>query len=246
MTQVIEGIDILVQVMDEDDVKKKCNYQLSGEAWTCNLEGESSRLAEFLGDKPNALSEAELTKYKWPSQAHHLIPHLTLLKHNVSKWLETSNVLFNDTYYNVDHKNNGKWMPYASSLPEWKTGSSTPEDKKSNRELMFKVMKLSQIQLHQSRHSSSNRYGIGEAPYKERVAQYLDKIRNNGTSHYAGEGKCDICDDKKKANKFPARENTVLYMDRASSLIEKDINKCKIFVSRIAAEFEETEGFNYE
>lgn len=246
MAQVGEGVAILVQEMDEDDAKKKCNYKPSDEGWVCKLEGESSTLAKFLGDKPDAISEVELTKYKWPSQAHHLIPHLTLIKHNVSKWLKAGDVLFNDTYYNVDHENNGKWMPYASSLPEWKVGATSAVDKKNNKELMFKVMRLSQIQLHQSKHSSSNRYGIGEAPYKERVIQYLDKIRNNGTSHYVGTRKCEICTEKKQTNKYPARENTVRFVDRASSLIEKDINKCKIFVSRIAAEFQDIEGFDDE
>jgi hypothetical protein len=36
----------------------------------------------------------------------------------------------------------------------------------------------------------------------------------------------------------------VRYVDRASSLIEKDIDTCLIFVSRIAAEFAEAGGFD--
>jgi len=39
-----------------------------------------------------------------------------------------------------------------------------------------------------------------------------------------------------------SRDNSVRYVDKASSFIEKDIKGCKIFVSRIAAEFVETGG----
>jgi len=166
-----------------------------------------------------------------------LIPHLQLKDHPVSKWLKESSFLYADTKYNVDHSNNGKWMPYASSLPEW----TTTTDKKT---LMFKVMRLANIQLHQSRHSSGNAYGVGEAPYKQRVAEYLDKIRSNSVSHYAGNPKCDDCDGEKQSGKYPPRNNTVRHVDKASSCIEKDIIECRIFVSRIAAEFAEAGGFS--
>ena len=236
-----EGVAILADFMEEDE---KCDYKPEKTEWKANLSDSGKSLAEYLGSKPHAGNEAELSDTSWPSQAHHLIPHLTLKSHLVAKWLKTGDYLFSDTYYNVDHTNNGKWMPYASSLPEWIKGATRKADIEKNRILMFKVMGLAKIQLHQGRHSSSDRYGIGEAPYKDRVKQYLKKIKNNAVSHYAGDRSCEDCKSNKYNNKYPPRENTVKYVDKASELIEKDIDKCKIFVSRIAAEFAETGGFN--
>jgi len=236
MTDIGEGIGVLLKFMEDD---KKCDFKPKDNKWTANLEGSSTTLAGNLGNKPDASSEAELSVAKWPSQAHHLIPHLTLKRHPVADWLKEGKKLFGDTKYNVDHEKNGKWMPSASSLPEWKTGTAAKK-----RKLMFKIMQLSKIQLHQSRHSGKNRYGIGEVPYHRRVTQYLKKIKDNATSHYAGKRKCEDCIGKAQKNKYPPRENTVRYVDKASELIEKDINTCRIFVSRIAAEFAETGGFD--
>lgn len=236
MTQVGEGVAILAKAMDKDE---KCDFKPDKTTWKANLDGSGTALGVYLKNKPNAASESELSSTNWPSQAHHLIPHLTLKKHAVKDFLKKDKIIYDDTKYNVDHQNNGKWMPYASSLPEWKKAS-----KKKKRELMFKVMSLSRIQLHQGKHSSSDRYGIGEAPYKKRVEQYLDKIRNNAASHYKGPKACEDCKSKKQANKCPPRDNTVRYVDKASKLIEKDINKSRIFVSKIAAEYAQTVGFD--
>lgn len=236
-----ESVAILADFMEEDE---KCDYKPDETEWKANLSGSGEALAGYLGSKPHANNEAELSNTLWPSQAHHLIPHLTLKSHPVAKWLKTGDYLFSDTYYNVDHVNNGKWMPYASSLPEWVKGATRKVDIEKNRALMFKVMRLAKIQLHQGKHSSSNRYGIGEAPYKDRVKQYLKKIKNNAVSHYAGNRSCKDCKSNKYNDKYPPRENTVKYVDEASKLIKKDINECKIFVSRIAAEFAETGGFD--
>ncbi len=241
MTNVLDGMAVLSALMFKE---QKCEYKPKDDNWNVNLEGSGEALAASLGNKPNAVSEATLSSTAWPSQAHHLIPHLTLKSHPLAKWLKTGDNLFADTYYNVDHKNNGKWMPYASRLPEWVTGATRKADVDKNRELMFKVMRLAKIQMHQGRHSSSNRYGIGEAPYKERVKQYLKKIKNNAVSHYAGKRPCDDCKGKENADKYPPRSNTVRYVDKASECIEQDINTCKIFVSRIAAEFAEAGGFS--
>lgn len=238
-----EGVAKLVVIMEKGE---KCDYKPDKTEWKANLSGSGKALAGYLGNKPHASSEATLSNASWPSQAHHLIPHLTIKSHLVAKWLKTSDYLFSDTYYNVDHRNNGKWMPYASSLPEWVKGATRKADIEKNRVLMFKVMGLAKIQLHQGKHSSSNRYGIGETSYKKRVAQYLDKIRNNATSHYAGTPECSDCGEKKQSGKYPPRKNTVKYVDKASELIEEDIDCCRIFVSRIAAEFTEVGGFSLE
>ena len=63
-------------------------------------------------------------------------------------------------------------------------------------------------------------------------------------SHYAGKRPCKDCEAGNKSGKFPARGNTVRYVDKASSFIEKDIDCCRIFVAKIAAEFAELGGFN--
>jgi A nuclease family of the HNH/ENDO VII superfamily with conserved AHH len=228
----------LIAFMVNLDKTEKCNFKPDQTKWNANLEGSSTALAVSLGNKPHANTESELTSSKWPSQAHHLIPHLTLIAHSVADWLKKDRRIYQDTKYNVDHKNNGKWMPYASSLPEWATGTETQK-----RALMFKIMGLAKIQMHQGKHSSSNTYGIAIRPYKARVKDYLDAIKNHAVSHYAGANPCADCKGNKKANKYPPTENTVRYVDKASSLLEKDINACRIFVSRIAAEFALAGGF---
>lgn len=239
MTQSTLAI-ALVKFMDKSN---KCTYKPVATKWRANLTGNSTTLASNLGAKPHASRESQLTKKRWPSQAHHLLPHKTLKEHPVAKWLKKGKKIYADTKYNVDHKNNGKWMPYASGLQEWVTGARKVADLKSNEKLIYKVMRLSNIQLHQGRHSGSNQYGIGDAPYKERVKLYLKKINQHSISHYAGTNKCTDCSGKKQSGKYPPRENMVRYVDRASTYIEKDINYCRIFVSKIAAEYQATVGF---
>jgi hypothetical protein len=128
-------------------------------------------------------------------------------------------------------------MPYGSDLAEWKSAKA-----KKRRALLFKLMKLSGIQVHQGPHSRKNEYGVGIMPYKARVAEYLDKIDEKGSSHFAQPKPCGDCTSNK--GKYPPRDNTVSFVDRASTLIEKDINLCLIFVSRIAAEFALEVGFD--
>ena len=131
-------------------------------------------------------------------------------------------------------------------LPEWKTGATSAKDIAQNKTLMFKVMELAQIQLHQGRHSASNRYDIGDQAYKKRVKDYLAKINENAMSHFAGVCKCQDCSGKEQAGKYPPRDNTVRYVDKASELIKGDINGLRIFVSSIAAEFAQCGGFILE
>jgi hypothetical protein len=232
MSQVGELVKYL-----EDDKKNKCEFKPDETTWTANLKVSSDTLGTNLDNKPDSKNESQLSSSDWPSQAHHLIPHLTIADHDVKDFLKTGDILYGDTKYNVDHKNNGKWMPYASSRPEWKIYNS-----KKKRALMYKVMGLAGIQLHQEPHSKKNKYGIGDDAYKQRVTTYLDKIQNNGASHFAKPNPCQDC--KENINKYPPRNNTVRYVDRASSLIEKDIDNCRIFVSRRVAEFAEAGGFN--
>jgi hypothetical protein len=96
--------------------------------------------------------------------------------------------------------------------------------------------------LHQS-YDEYKRFGVGEVGYLKRVDQYLDKIKENAVSHFAGPFECKDCSSKKQKGKYPPRANTIRYFDKASELIEKDINKCRIFVSEAASAFHEEIGF---
>lgn len=242
MTQVGEAVLVAMLAADEKD--GKCEFQPDQKQWKANLDGDAATLGRNMGNQPeNATKEADLSASCWPSQAHHLIPHLTLKSHRVAQWLKEGSVLYGDTRYDVDHRNNGKWMPYASNLAEWRTAAATPAQVAHNRSLMFKVMQLAQIQMHQGKHSGSNTYGIGECAYKECVKKYLDKIANHAVSHYKKQPPCEDCKGKKQADKLPPRDNMVRYVDKASALLEQDINCCRIFVSRIAAEFAQAGGF---
>jgi hypothetical protein len=238
MTEVGEAV--MVELLQEQD-QEKCDFKPDKQNWTANLDGNSTALEGYLGNKPNANKESELSSDNWPSQAHHLIPHVTLKEHAVAMWLKKtgSSIMWGDTFYNVDHENNGVWLPYASALPEWKRYGA-----KRRRELMFKVMRLSGLQLHQGPHSGSNRYEVGEQPYKACVIKYLDKIKQNAVSHYKKKPPCKDCQSKSDNGKVPPRANTVRCVDMASELILDDIQELRIFVSRIAAEFAQCEGFD--
>ena len=209
MAQVKEPFAALNKAMDK---KQKCEYDAATPTWSCNLDGSSTTLGKNTpGEPTDASQESQLSASRWPSQAHHLIPHKQLKGHQLSKWLKADGNLFADTKYNVDHKNNGKWMPYASKLKEWK--GATPTKK---RNLMFKVMRLANIQLHQGRHSRSDKYRIGVTAYKARVDEYLNRIRDNAVSHVKGQSSskkkkkpCTDCQNKKQGKKFPPRNNTL-------------------------------------
>ena len=118
MTEIGEGIVELEKFMESD---VKCNYKPDKEEWKANLDGSSTALGENLGKKPDAKSAKDLSGNNWPSQAHHLIPWKQLKAHPVAGWLSVDakdSQIFDDTFYNVDHKNNGKWMPYASRMED--------------------------------------------------------------------------------------------------------------------------------
>lgn len=229
--EIKEGVATLATFVHED--QEECSYEPEATTWKANLDGDSKTLGRRLRNKPDASRKAELSATNWPSQAHHIIPHDQLAKHGMKNWLKKGTMLWADTQYDVDHANNGMWMPFASKLPEWKTGSA-----EERRELMLEIMRLAKLQIHQGRHSMKNAYGIGIAPYKARVASYLDKIRDATLSHYAGERPCKDCQGKAKAGRFPPRNNTVVLVDMASGHLEREIRNGSIFVSKIAAELE--------
>ncbi len=174
--QVGEGVAKLVGFMEED--KKKCDYKPKQTNWKAKLSGSGTKLGESMGNKPYASCVDELSRASFPSQAHHLIPNASLNPnakgahesppHSVHELLIKGELLFADTDYDINHKNNGKWMPYAHALDEWITGATRKADKAQNKELMFNVMEIAQIQMHQGSHSHS-RFGVGEVGYLTRA-----------------------------------------------------------------------------
>ncbi|MCH9687513.1 MAG: AHH domain-containing protein [Deltaproteobacteria bacterium] len=227
----------------------KCEYKPSEVQWKCKLEGDSSALRDNMKThcgilepgKPTTV--AGLSSISWPSQAHHLIPHQQLKPHPVASWLTKSPAsgearLYHDNHYSVDHGLNGKFMPYSSALSEWSSADAT-----TRKQLSEQVMEAAGMQLHQGPHSTKG-YGVGEVGYKTRVKQYLDRIHLSSVSHYADPA-CDDCKGKQQDGKYPARRNVVRFVDRASGLLEVDINRGHIFVSKRAATYANQGGIMY-
>lgn len=241
MTEIGEGLAILLAQLAKEE---PCDHKPADRSWKCNLEGDSAALRKNIEKhcgvpEPKQVDSIDDVGYtSWPSQAHHLIPWQQLKKHPITMWLaEKPPVggpkLFEDAAYDVDHGRNGKFMPYASRLREWKKASAS-----ERRKLAKRVMGAAGMQLHQGPHSF-RRYGTGEAGYKTRVKEYLDRLRNAAMSHYAPidpDLACKDCTSKEQNGKYPARQNTVRQMDRVSELLEVDLVLGRIFVSRRAAD----------
>jgi hypothetical protein len=236
VTQVGEGVVVVVALMQQP---QKCEYKPPNTNWKCKLEGSSESLSKNITDhcyvvKPaTPTSVTGVSSRSWPCQAHHLIPWQQLQKHDVTQWVAMSPPkapakLLADSNYSVDYGNNGKFMPYASSLSEWSTANTAKK-----RQLVEAVMSAAGIQLHQGPHSYKS-YGVGEDGYKTRVAEYLDRINMNGLDHIQV---CEDCKAKSSDGKVPPRLNIVDFLDKASERLEVDINLGRVFVSRRAAEF---------
>lgn len=247
MTQVGEMVAVLIAKMTNDT---KCDYEPDEFTWKCNLSGDGGKLRANI-EKHCGIPEprkvdsiADVSYGAWPSQAHHLIPWQTLEKHKVIQWVaksppKGSSQVFADAGYDVDHGNNGKFMPYSSALEEWKSANAT-----QRTELSREVMARAAMQLHQGPHSTKG-YGVGECGYKTRVGEYLDAINNHASSHYADPLPCPDCEGKKQGGKYPPRRNIVNYIDGASTYLEIDINLCRIYVSSRAAGFGADGGIMY-
>jgi len=265
MTDVGEKVAVFMAA-DENEIK--CEYEPEDKGWEADLAGSGKKLGDNLGSKPDATCKKEVSSTSFPSQAHHLIPTSRLnpdakgasktRPHEIHNFLVEGDVLYSDTNYDINSKNNGKWMPYAHRLKEWvpKTevtartaGLTKAESKKlkiqileDNTDLMSLVMQKSNIQIHQGSHSYE-KYGKGESGYLTRVNLYLDKVSNNAISHFAGERPCEDCNGKANDGLYPPRSNTVRFVEKVSSFIEADINQCRIFVSEAASNFHEDYGF---
>lgn len=240
MTQLGEAI--LIAFLKSDNEKAKCAFKPDETTWKANLQGKSSRLRVSLKDNEptRPASKADLSSSVFHAQAHHLIPHDHLREHAVHHWLQKGDAITGDTRYDVDHRNNGVWLPYAYHLPEWIPMAQAWQDAtgaklQANGDLKHEVMRKTRRQLHQGSHSETEDYGAGDAAYHEQVSKYLDKIRNNAASHYKLSPPCPDCEPKKDGKKLPPRDNTVRHVDKASAMLLRDIRRNRIFVSEAAA-----------
>jgi hypothetical protein len=236
-------VKLPVGVAQAQTPEVKCEFKPPGPPeWVCDLNGDAGRLGDNLSEyvpRPAPCArEADLSFECWPYQTHHLIPWQQLQKHPVTQWLAKTppgkgipKKLYGDTDYCVDSWENGKFMPYASSLPEW-DGASTAEKLRLRR----RVMQLARMQLHQGPHSFSA-YAAGEAGYKTRVAEYLNAVTRTANEHYTKDPPCDDCKNNERKGKLAPRRNVVREIHKVSQQLEVDINLGKIFVSRHAAEY---------
>jgi hypothetical protein len=224
--------------------KYKCAHTDDKPGWKCNLEGETSGhlTSNIPRDKkipepiwPPSNGSLTLASCKagnpgvWPSQAHHLIPWKQLKPHRVTSFLaeappEAPAKIWADNNYSVNHGNNGKFMPFASNLLDWGTA-------KDQQKVAEDLMDLVTIQLHQSRHSHTQ-YDGAKQGYKTRVERYLKEIADPAMKH---PDNCDECKGKKNGDKWPPRAGMVAFVDKASALLEQDIDDMDIFVSQRAA-----------
>lgn len=176
-------------------------------------------------------SLAECRPAVFPHQAHHLIPWKQLENHRTSTLLaktrpKLGQQIIHDAHYSVNHGNNGKFMPYASDLPEWKVASVV-----NKARIAEDLMNAVGIQLHQSRHSRT-RYDGAEEGYKARVDEYLNRIHCSAWTHME---LCNDCKAKRERKFWPPRAEVVAGVDGVSRLLEADIDQQKIFVSQRAA-----------
>ena len=235
-----EGIAIITSLIEDT----KCDHTEEKQNWKCVLEGQTAdhltsnisrdrNIAEPVWPPPTGgRSLVNCRKGNpgiWPHQAHHLIPWQQLQKHDVTIYLaETpphrAGKMWADNNYSVNHGKNGKFMPYASDLAEW-AASGNPQ------KIAEDLMDLVSNQLHQSRHSFTQYEGADDG-YKTRVNEYLRRIADHGLKH---PNFCDVCKNNKKANKLPPRAAIVRFVDKASELLERDIDDMDIFVSKRAA-----------
>jgi hypothetical protein len=233
----MEAGEAFAAALAKTDEKVKCQYKKPKDEWKCVLGGDSGHLeTNIKRDRGKAKPEtpaslAQVTKSRWPSQAHHLIPHVQLSGHVVTEWIaESKDALLGDCNYSVNHGLNGKFMPYASSLSDWKSASTEKKVKIAN-----KVMKAAGIQLHQGAHSYEP-YNENQDGYKTRVEEYLEKVKDQSVGHYDPETGCEECRETTNG-KVPPRRNTVSMLDRASKQLDKDIRKGEIAVSRRASDY---------
>lgn len=198
----------------------------------------------FVAKSPGASWKlADVTKRKFPVQAHHLIPKNHLPDHAVCTFLAKKYTkhdeyqLDADTAYNTDHTNNGYCLPYATPLAEWKRAKS--DDVKLD--LCFDVMKKTGRQLHQGSHRAEPYETVADdeepqihpAGYLSAVDQLLDVVQFGAQEHLET---CEICKKGEHKGKIKIQPvaAVVVHMYQVSAIVKLLIDANREFISEPA------------
>jgi hypothetical protein len=259
MAELLEMVDL--NVMLTENAENYCGYkEAKPKPWKCRVSGlagaepTAKRLLKSMkkhdkavpekpapGKKGNGWDISKCSKMVFPFQTHHLIPKKHLPTHEVCTWLAKGYnehkkfQIKDDNNYDTDHANNGYCMPFASTTLQWKQAG---ENEAEQRQVAFRMMDITGIQLHQGSHSYDGFGGEQEnvevEGYLEAVDAVLDRIHRAHVRHVT---KCEIC---KKGDGKPNVDpvvSVVRHMDQASRVLKARINANQIFVSEVASQF---------
>ena len=237
MTQVAEPV-FFSPIAEVPIGESKCDHTEPKDGWRVVLAGKTRghlienlnrdrKVAEPVWPPPSGKNSIEGvisgSPGAWPHEAHHLVPWQQLGKHAVKAHLKKGSKLLADANYSVNHGNNGKFLPFASDLAEWRKS-------KDKQALAERLMSTVGLQLHQGRHSTAS-FGGGKKGYKARVQELLDKIRDSELTHLKV---CKECLGKKDGSKYPPRAQMTRKVDFVSKRLDTEINGGAIFVSKRA------------
>lgn len=254
--QIGEAISLAVD--EPEQVEAKCNPpEIDTKNWSAVIHGIKGgvgnptalrRNLEAAGTSapryPRALDMGwdlfECSPSKFPTQTHHLIPEKLLPKQKVTAWLtdqpkpeckHPKYVLDSDTNYDTNGPQNGYFMPFASNTHQWNAKPAKQSD------VCYEMMRLTKIQLHQSRHSHTDyleRTEVETSGYKTQVKEFLSEVDRQVHAHVDG---CDTCSNKGKKTKVPPLESTVRMVEQASRLMKVLTRLNRVAVSRRAADY---------
>lgn len=178
---------------------------------------------------------------RYPFQTHHLIPKAYIKKHeSVAQWLAAkaqNSKLEYDSTYDTDSAENGYCLPFFSTTRDWydaRVASGTVTEG-TKQKIANKMMVATGKQIHQGDHTAEDfleQEKIESAGYLSMTKALLDVIAMRAASHAE---LCEKCKGKK--GKFLPRKEVVEGMHGVSKILKANIDKWKIFVSRVSATY---------
>jgi hypothetical protein len=195
---------------------------------------------------PSGWKKKDISRRKFPIQAHHIIPKNHLPKHPVCAFL-AKKYTKHDTYqlkedspYDTDHANNGYCLPYATPLAEWKKAKGDDEKLK----LCYFVMAKTGRQLHQGSHRAEPYESVAddEEPeihiegYLSTVDLLLEAVQVSMEDHL---DTCEICKKKKSGDKIEIQplEAVCQHMDQVSGIVKLLVDANVTFISEPAFKY---------
>jgi hypothetical protein len=228
----------------------------SGTVLYNNMEADKDKEQGYLGPPTAFVAKspgrqwrfADLSRKRFPLQAHHLIPKNYLPKHPVCTFLakkyskHKKYQLIADTPYDTDHANNGYCLPYATPLAEWKKARS---DADAKLKLCFAVMRRTGRQLHQGSHRADPYEGpveddeeakIHPSGYLNSIAVLLKVVQTGAQQHVE---KCEICKKSTSGGKIKIQPlaAVVRHMDQVSGIVKLLIDANREFISEPADKY---------